>query len=143
MATIDPKSGKERILKIGVGASPLQITNLQSNGISKGRDTRDVTTKQSGNNWREIRPTYKNGEIKFEAIYTEEDTGLNTYGDIEAWWNSGTEIDWEYGSGASGDRKESGKGYILNLENDDSLDGNAMFSGSITITGEITVGTYA
>jgi predicted secreted protein len=142
MATVDPKYGKDLILKVGSGTAT-QITNLLTNGISKGRDTRDVTTKSSTGNWKEIRVTYKNAEISFEGLYTEEDTGVNTYGDLEALWNAGTEIDWEYGSGVIGDRKESGKGYILSLDREDSQEGNSTFSGKINVTGEITVGAYA
>jgi predicted secreted protein len=142
MATVDPKYGKDFILKIGTGGSPTQITNLLTNGISKSRDERDVTTKNSTGNWKEFRVTYKNAEIKFEGLTTEEAVGVNTYGDLEDFWNDGTEIDWEYGTGVSGSRKESGKGYIMSIDRDDPQDANSTFSGTVKVTGEITVATY-
>jgi hypothetical protein len=67
---------------------------------------------------------------------------VNTYGDLEDFWNDGTEIDWEYGTGVSGSRKESGKGYIMSIDRDDPQDANSTFSGTVKVTGEITVATY-
>lgn len=141
MATVAPAYGKDSTLRIGATSTTTVITNLTSNGISKNRDTRDVTSKLSGD-WREMRPTYKGGEISFEGIYTEEGVSVNGYADLDGWWSAGTEIFWEYGSGVSGSRKESGKGYITSLERDDPQDGNTTFSGTIVITGEITVASY-
>ena len=76
MATTDPLYGKKQLLKVGSTSTPVVITNLTSNGITKSRDTRDVTTKQSANDWREVRVSYKNGEINFEGIYTTEDSSV-------------------------------------------------------------------
>jgi predicted secreted protein len=140
MATTNPEYGKNRKLSVHSTSSTVVITNLTSNGISKTMDNRDVTTKDSAS-WREVRTTYKSGEISFEGLYSEDST--NGYAELHTLWEAGAVTYWSYGSGTSGDRKESGQGIITSLEGDDPHDGNSSFTGSIMITGEITVGTYA
>jgi predicted secreted protein len=143
MATVDPKYGHDYVLKVGSTSTTDQIDNLLTNGISRSRDTRDVTTKNSTGNWREFKVTYKNAEIQFEGIYTEDATGIVSFGVLEGYWDDAIEIYWEYGSGVTGSRKETGRGYIISLERNDGQDDNSGFSGTIKVTGDVTVGVYA
>lgn len=140
MATLDPIDGGSLTIRIVTAAVATAIQNLTSNSFSSSRDTREVTTKNSGTH-KEFRVTYLDKTISFEGLlhHTAATAGFE---DLRTAHEAGTQIEWEWGTGVSASPKVSGTGYIVSLEEDASDGDNATFSGEIQNTGDPVSGTY-
>jgi hypothetical protein len=133
MATRNPEYGNNLILEIG----GVQLTNLLSNGFEPTREFRDVTTKDSGD-WSESRPTTRSVTIPFEGLFSK--SSPNGYEEIYDAWSTGQLLNWKLTTGVVGDTIWTGAGFIESCSLDAPNADNVTFSGSITVTGEVTKG---
>lgn len=136
MSTTNPEYGGNLKLKIG----GTEITNLTSHNVNKERATRNVTTRDSGDN-QEVRPTIKSRDIGFEGLISKDAT--YGYDEIDDAWRAGTLVTWREGSGVTGEPYETGTGYITSLQKEAPFDDNVTFSGTLQVTGDTTKGTEA
>jgi predicted secreted protein len=140
MATTSPQAGKDVTLRLGLTSTATVITNLTSQGLSKTKDTREVTTKSSGTH-KEYRPTFSDLTWNASGLFTESASTMG-FEDLESAMDAGTLIYWEEGTGTAASPKRTGTGYIVGLNKEAPHDGNVEFSVDIQNTGDPVTGVY-
>lgn len=136
MATLGPFNGTNLLLKFEAdGTAVVTLGHSTSATLSLANDLPEVTTKDS-NGYQEVISGVKSGEISFEGLVAYDDD-LNA---IEAadFIRAGTKLDWSFGTAEIGDAVYSGEGFLSSVEISAEMESPVSFSGSITVTGEIS-----
>jgi len=126
MATFNGTSFTVSIGGVTVGQSTTASISLDA-------DTIDVSTKESSG-YQEVIQGQKSGTIDFEGLV---DLGQNTDGGaVYTYWTAGTSVAWTF---ADGTNTLSGNGIVTNLSIDAPMEDVATYSGSIQITGAVSL----
>lgn len=142
MATLTTISGKLLTLKIDSTSTTKVIKNLRSTSWSLSQDFDEITTRDSGS-FKEYAAQFLDMTIDAAGKLTNATDAALVYGEIEDLVIAKTQIYWELGTGVSGSRKVTGRGFISSFDVDSEFDAEAEFSLSIQNTGDVTVSTYA
>lgn len=103
--------------------------------ISLDADTIDVSNKSSSG-YQEVIQGQKSGTIDFEGLA---DLNVNDQGGaIYTYWSAGTSVAFEFVVGGSS-ATISGNGIVTNLSIDAPMEDVATYSGSIQISGSVTL----
>lgn len=124
MATFN---GSDLTLSIGGTA----IAQSTSASVTLDADTIDVSSKDSGG-FQEVIQGQKSGTVDFEGLLDLAGTAGTVY---TAWYN-GTEVAWTFSDGSN---TLSGNGRITNLSVDAPMEDVATYSGSIQISGGVSL----
>ena len=126
MATFNGTSFSVSIGGVTVGQSTTASISLDA-------DTIDVSTKESSG-YQEVIQGQKSGTIDFEGLV---DLGENTDGGaVYTYWTAGTSVAWIFSDGTN---QLAGNGIVTNLSIDAPMEDVATYSGSIQITGAVTL----
>ena len=136
MATKTVKYGRNLTLKIG----GTQIDNLDSNGLSQSRDTRETTTKDSADNEESV-GTIRRRSISFSGKASEASAAGAGFIALQNAYDSDSFVSWELSSATGGDRKWSGSATLTKLDFEAPFDGNVGFTGELKVTGVVTFGS--
>lgn len=136
MPTKTVKYGRNLTLKIG----GTQIDNLQTNGLSQSRDTRETTTKDSSDNEESV-GTIRRRSISFGGLASEASAAGAGFRAMQNAYDSDSFLTWEISSSTGGDSKWSGSGTLTKFDIESPFEGNVGFSGEIKVTGAVTFGT--
>lgn len=139
MATTGPFNGTNLLLKFEAdGTAVVTLGHSTSATLSLSNDLPEVTTKDS-NGYQEVISGVKSGEISFEGLVAYDDD-LNA---IEAadFIQAGTKLDWSFGTAETGDATYSGEGFLSSVEISAEMESPVSYSGSITVTGQISKAT--
>lgn len=115
--------------------------------MSLSMETRETISKDNTGSWADAAAGTKSGTISFEGLYSQDDTisadARVDSGGVFALFSAGTAVTWELTTGVTGDEKYSGTGLLTSFEAGFPVEENATYSGTITITGEVTKATIA
>jgi predicted secreted protein len=129
------------LFKLRTGGTPTVVGDLLDVTLSVNHETRDVTTKDSAG-WRELLEGLRSYSLNCSGLLAFDTTNAGT--DMIDSVTNRTLIEWEFGTGVTGDPKYSGEGYVSTLEaGSPGREDNATYSFTIEGTGAYTVGTYA
>ena len=134
MATSGVFNGTNLLVKVGGTV----IGHTTSCTLSISHDIADATTKDS-EGWSEGISGLRSGEISFDGLVDYSDA--NSVVDLIALISSRTKVTCVFGTAVSGDTIYTAQGYIASIEQSGEMEAAVTFSGSITLTGEITAGT--
>lgn len=126
MATFN---GTSLTLTIG-GVDVAQSTSCS---ITLDADTIDVSSKDSSG-YQEVIQGQKSGTIDFEGLV--DLAGNTTGGAIYTYWSAGTSVAWVFSDGT---KSISGNGIVTNLSIEAPMEDVATYSGSLQITGSVTL----
>jgi predicted secreted protein len=126
MATFN---GTSLTLTIG-GVDVAQSTSCS---ITLDADTIDVSSKDSSG-YQVVIQGQKSGTVDFEGLV--DLAGNTTGGAIYTYWSAGTEVAWVFSDGT---KSISGNGIVTNLSIDAPMEDVATYSGSLQITGSVTL----
>lgn len=126
MATFN---GTELTLTIG----GVDVAKSTSASVSLDADTIDVSTKDSSG-YQEVIQGQKSGTVDFEGLV---DLAANDQGGaLYTYWSNGTSVAWAL---TDGTKTLSGNGIVTNLSIDAPMEDVATYSGSIQITGTVSL----
>jgi len=134
MATSGVFNGTNLLVKV----EGTVIGHTTSCTLSISHDIADATTKDSAG-WSEGISGLRSGEISFDGLVDYSDS--NSVIDLIALISSRTQVTCVFGTAATGDTIYTAEGYIASIEQTGEMEAAVTFSGSITLTGEITAGT--
>lgn len=126
MATFNGTSFTVSIGGVTVGQSTTASISLDA-------DTIDVSTKDSSG-YQEVIQGQKSGTIDFEGLV--DIAGNTTGGAIYTYWTAGTSVSWTFSDGT---KTLSGNGVVTNLSIDAPMEDVATYSGSIQISGAVSL----
>lgn len=126
MATFN---GTSLTLTIG-GVDVAQSTSCS---ITLDADTIDVSSKDSSG-YQVVIQGQKSGTVDFEGLV--DLAGNGTGGAIYTYWSAGTSVAWIFSDGT---KSISGNGIVTNLSIDAPMEDVATYSGSLQITGSVTL----
>lgn len=126
MATFN---GTSLTLSIG-GVDVAQSTTCS---ITLDADTIDVSSKDSSG-YQVVIQGQKSGTVDFEGLV--DLAGNGTGGAIYTYWSAGTSVAWIFSDGT---KSISGNGIVTNLSIDAPMEDVATYSGSLQITGSVTL----
>lgn len=126
MATFN---GTSLTLTIG-GVDVAQSTSCS---ITLDADTIDVSTKDSSG-YQVVIQGQKSGTVDFEGLV--DLAGNTTGGAIYTYWSNGTSVAWVFSDGT---KSISGNGIVTNLSIEAPMEDVATYSGSLQITGSVTL----
>jgi len=115
-----------------------QLDNLISTGLKQSRSTREVTTKDSNDDF-ESRPTVRKRTMDFKAYAS--NTSSSNFEQIQAAFDAGTTQVWKFSTGISGSKYWSASGHLTQADFNATHDGTLELDGSVEITGVLTFGT--
>lgn len=123
------------------GGTPAAITCLTDAELTINNEVFDVTCKDSGQ-WRDVIPAQSTATLS--GTFYVDYAAANGHDEIATDTIAQELIDWEFGTGTTGDTKFSGGGYFTSFSVSSSGT-NEGVSGSfeITVTGAVTQGTYS
>jgi len=129
MATFN---GTSLTLKVGGNA----IAQATSASVTLDSDTIDVSTKSSGG-FQEVIQGQRSGTVDFEGL-VDLNTGStgNAKTIYDAWYN-GSSVSWELNDGSY--KIFGDAGFITNLTIDAPMEDVATYSGSIQISGYVSI----
>ena len=131
MATAGIIEGTNVIMKVGGTA----VSHTTSNSVSLTKSTRDITTKDSGEN-EEHAAMRNGGSFTLDGMVADDAT--YGYSEIYAAIKAGTAVALTWGTFVVGDLEYSQSVIINSLDRDDPLDANSTFSVSGIFTGATT-----
>lgn len=115
-----------------------QLDNLISTGLKQSRATREITSKDSLDDF-ESRPTVKKRSMDFKAYAS--NTSVSNFEQLQAAYENGTTQVWKFSTGVSGSRYWSASGHVTQADLSATHDGTLELDGSVEITGAMTFGT--
>lgn len=135
---------KGKNLRIYIGGNAIGYATSCS--ISMSAETLETISKDSaGNGWANNEVGNKSASLAFEGFFSEDTTiNSNTVKSIEdlfTTFSADTAVSWTFTTNVSTERQLSGSGYITQLDETAPVDGNATYSGTITVDGAITQGS--
>lgn len=131
----------------GAGGSDSIIFHAQEGSINFSRETRDITTKDTGGGgatgWTETTPGTKSVTLSCNGL-TRYDNAANQANVIEiaALFDSGsTTVAWTWTTGVTGDPIYSGNGIIISFNETATNNQESTFDFQISGTSAVTFGT--
>ena len=134
MATTGVFNATNLILKIESNT----LGHSTSATLSLSNDLPEATTKDSSG-FQEVIAGVISGEISFEGLVAYDDT-LNVV-ELNDYLIARTQLTCVFGTTASGDDVYTAEGFLSSVDNTADMESPASYSGSITITGQITKST--
>lgn len=108
--------------------------------LSLSNDLPEATTKDSSG-FQEVIAGVISGEISFEGLVAYDDS-LNVI-ELNDYILSRTQLTAVFGTAVSGDDVYTAEGFLSSVENTADMESPSSYSGSITLTGQITKSTNA
>ena len=119
------------------------IVAQKSASMSLSRGTIDVTSKDSDADYREILVARKEGTMQVEAHYDPAAaTGTGAL-DMVTSFNAGTKVTVKYGETTAAGKYFTASAYITEFSHEGPMDDVSSWSATLTLDGEVTVGTVA
>jgi|SRR6056297_624092 len=129
-------------LRMYIGSTP--IAYATSCTLSFSRELRETIHKDNpGSGWAESEPGQKSGTLTVEALYNEDGT-TNNYETPRTLFDAlddGTELSCTVETGIDGDNIYTFSAFCTEYEVTASVEENATYSASFTITGAVTMST--
>lgn len=133
------KLGNALLLIVGTAT----IVAQKSASMSLSRATIDVTSKDSDADYREILVSRKEGSMQIESHYDPAAaTGTGAL-DMFTSYNAGTKVTVKFGETGAAGKYFTASAYITEFNLDGPMDDAASWTATITLDGEVTVGTVA
>lgn len=108
--------------------------------LSLSNDLPEATTKDSSG-FQEVIAGVISGEISFEGLVAYDDS-LNVI-ELNDYILARTQLTAVFGTAVSGDDVYTAEGFLSSVENTADMESPSSYSGSITLTGQITKSTNA
>lgn len=130
------KKGDVRILSILSESEYVPVGCLTSNNLEESVETLGTTTRASGG-WKTSVPTNQEYSIPFEGVQEHDEEGILTYTDLKTFKRNRTRIQWKISGG--GLPEDTGYGYIISINESNTVGEFLLFSGTIQGYGEPTI----
>jgi len=119
------------------------IAAQKSASMSLSRATIDITSKDSDADYKEILVARKEGSMQVESVYDPAAaTGTGAL-DMFTAYNAGTKVTVKMGQTTAAGKYFTSSAYITDFSLEGPMDDAAAWSATLTLDGEVTVGTVA